>query len=190
MFRLGRRQGPWPWPHPDTWTPHPTGTYWVRSRARCSQRRWPRVPPQTMFGPETQDVPDGKWIPKSFETAPPFEVVFSFSPGLRSPSGTTRERVRRRVPGSLFVRRKGAWQRSGRAPTEPRSAYRLRDAGGIQPDSSISTSVAPVPPRLPGGCLKDLTAGCSRQTSATIRRSVPVPWPCTIRIVRLPAAKA
>jgi len=27
--------------------------------------------------------------------------------------------VRRRVPGSLFVRRKGAWHRTGRAMVEP-----------------------------------------------------------------------
>ena len=50
---------------------------------RFSRRSCPRVPPQTMFGPETPGLPRKEWIPKSFETARPFKIVDSFSPCLR-----------------------------------------------------------------------------------------------------------
>jgi hypothetical protein len=124
-----------------------------RFRARASNEilpsRSPRVPPQTMFGPESLGPPAGKWIPKSFETARPFEANTAYAPG-KYPAfirGTktwrvkdTRKTTPHRGAGSVFVQERPPGyaspraQNADRAPSESamRSALpATRQAAGV-----------------------------------------------------------
>ena len=119
---------------------------------RFSRCGCPRVPPQTMFGPETRSLPVGKWIPESFETARPFKAVDSFSPIPRSRTATVSERLRRLVP------RASSTQNRSRLPGKP-----------SPPGCAGSVFV---PERPPGTAARPAQMGTGHSAAKALRESL------------------